>query len=762
MSLGDRYEKHYKSWKKTLGEGATEEELHAKALSHLMWEEKNISPEMLAPKAEKKYDAPLFPNIWYFRIIIILLVLILGALLARPARAQFSHVTFINWQQGGTNIPGAFFTYPFNVNCSTNLTCAVSGNTLTMTGSGGAGSGCIPPGTTATAFLFDAGGGLCSDVTKFTWTSGSATITLTSGGTLDLGGGLLVKQRFSAGLTTSTNGDFGYDTTAATWHAWQNGVDRLFIAATNIGNVGQPCLSNGDGSCTNADPIVSGPDAVGAAPTRNPVQIGCLFLTTPATLTNNQVGEAQCDSTQHLFVNVTNFPGTQPVSGTVAATQSGTWTVQQGGAPWSVSQSGSPWGMNLTQVAGTALGATAVTNFGTAPAAAAVPGVNASLFSGTTALGQTGGALNINISSGALPTGANTIGKVDVLGNAGATLDVAQGGATAATNAVQTAGVFNTTLPTLTTGQAGAIQLDAKGQQLIDLNYVAGTALGTPQTFGTAPTGVVIGTSSDNYFAGTRSRSNQTTTAAGVADVNVVGFLGTTAINDGTAGVEAVGGHLSDNGVAAATNRIPVLAGIVRNDYHGGTASTAGRDAAPDVGTDGLLHATLLPDMSVKRYKASSKFAASSTTDNWRISGNASNTAVVTKVILTCTETTAGQINVEVRKESTATSGGTPATVTNLPVDSNKAAAASVVQSFTGTGPTVGTLVADLDNAQIGCMAAATATPNDLYTNLNAPGAPFAVLRGTAEGVAINLGGALTGGNITVTVEWMEITTITP
>lgn len=41
--------------------------------------------------------------------------------------------------------------------------------------------------------------------------------------------------------------------------------------------------------------------------------------------------------------------------------------------------------INVAQVAGAALGSTAVTNFGTAPAAAAVPGVNSSLFIGTAA-----------------------------------------------------------------------------------------------------------------------------------------------------------------------------------------------------------------------------------------------------------------------------------------------------------------------------------------------------------------------------------------
>jgi hypothetical protein len=68
-----------------------------------------------------------------------------------------------------------------------------------------------------------------------------------------------------------------------------------------------------------------------------------------------------------------------------------------------VTQSTSPWVNNLTQVAGTSLGATAVTNFGSAPAAAAVPGVNASLFAGVTGITATGTSLNANITNTAGP-----------------------------------------------------------------------------------------------------------------------------------------------------------------------------------------------------------------------------------------------------------------------------------------------------------------------------------------------------------------------
>src|SRR4051812_22400359 len=76
------------------------------------------------------------------------------------------------------------------------------------------------------------------------------------------------------------------------------------------------------------------------------------------------------------------------------------------------------------------------------------------------------GTLRVNIASD------NTGFQVKLLGNTGSAVDVAQGGATAATAAIQEAGVFNTSLPTLTNGQGGAIQLDAKAQQMIDLNYV--------------------------------------------------------------------------------------------------------------------------------------------------------------------------------------------------------------------------------------------------------------------------------------------------
>jgi len=206
------------------------------------------------------------------------------------------------------------------------------------------------------------------------------------------------------------------------------------------------------------------------------------------------------------------------------------------------------------------------------------------------------------------------------------------------------------------------------------------------------------------------------------------------------------------SGTAANTTAIKVDGSAVTQPVN--VNQVAGNAVAAD--SNGRQIIKEYPDTGTASYHASKKFAASSTTDIAVIPGNASNTVLLTRITLTCTQTTAGQISVELIKRSTADTGGTSAGFTEVPDDSNYAAASSALLSYTGTGPTVGTAVGDLDNAQIGCMAPGTAASNDIY--FFKPSKPI-VLRGVAQEVAINLGGALTGGNVTVTFEWMETTT---
>jgi hypothetical protein len=137
------------------------------------------------------------------------------------------------------------------------------------------------------------------------------------------------------------------------------------------------------------------------------------------------------------------FPSAQ------AVTQSGTWTVQQGTPPWSVSQSGT-WNI------GTVTTLTGITN--------------------------------------ALPTGGNTLGKIDILGNAGGTLDFTGQNQSGTIAAQAVGGQFNTTPTTIVSGNWSPLQLDSAGNLLVNVK-AGGGAGGTSSSFGAAfpGTGTAIG-----------------------------------------------------------------------------------------------------------------------------------------------------------------------------------------------------------------------------------------------------------------------------
>src|ERR1019366_4315691 len=97
-----------------------------------------------------------------------------------------------------------------------------------------------------------------------------------------------------------------------------------------------------------------------------------------------------------------------------------------------------------------------------------IAGTAASTGNGTSSAGD----LRVNIASD------NTAFQVKLLGNAGGAFDAAQNAAAPANEIVE-GGVYNSSLPSITSGNSSQIQLDAKGQQLFDLNYVAGAAVAT-------------------------------------------------------------------------------------------------------------------------------------------------------------------------------------------------------------------------------------------------------------------------------------------
>lgn len=224
---------------------------------------------------------------------------------------------------------------------------------------------------------------------------------------------------------------------------------------------------------------------------------------------------------------------------------------------------------------------------------------------------------------------------------------------------------------------------------------------------------------------------------------------------------QPVQGNQANNGAAASTNRMPTLPCIVQTDPANGSAYTQGNNAGPNCGTDGDEWVSIQPALRPASYVASKSFAGSSTTDNAVLPGNATNTVLVTRVLVSCTQTTAGNITLNLIKRSAADTSGTSSSMTAVPDDSTFSAASSAPLSYTGTGPSAGAAVGNVDTYQLGCNAAATAGPNDIYI-LDRRLKPI-VLRGTAQQLAVNFGNAaITGGNLTVTFEWEEVKSITP
>ena len=219
-------------------------------------------------------------------------------------------------------------------------------------------------------------------------------------------------------------------------------------------------------------------------------------------------GTAPATSVAVPAVNAYCFQGTSPwVVSLASTTITGTVSVTQGTSPWVVSLTSTTItgtvAENLTQVAGVTLGATAVTAYGTAPAAANVPGVNAFItntpavtlasttITGTsafnltqwastalgvpTAFGTTPGnvgivgSVNASLFIGTVAAVASSAGvqKVGISGAAGATLDAVITAATAPTDGLATLVEYVSTPPALTTGQSVMAQANSAGDTFV-------------------------------------------------------------------------------------------------------------------------------------------------------------------------------------------------------------------------------------------------------------------------------------------------------
>lgn len=160
---------------------------------------------------------------------------------------------------------------------------------------------------------------------------------------------------------------------------------------------------------------------------------------------------------------------------------------------------------------------------------------------------------------------------------------------------------------------------------------------------------------------------------------------------------------------------------------------------------------------NARTYSASANVAAAAAaTDIFTLTGSASATVYVTKVIVSGIQTTAGLNDVQLIVRSTADTGGTSTAPAAIPHDSSDAAASATLLAYTAN-PTTGTAVGTIRRGYVP-VAGVTSVVNPLVVfEFGERGKPI-TLRGIAQVVAVNLGGAtLTGGTFDINVEWYEV-----
>ena len=326
---------------------------------------------------------------------------------------------------------------------------------------------------------------------------------------------------------------------------------------------------------------------------------------------------------------------------------------------------------------------------------------------------DTSGGLRVNVGSPTVTANIGTSGSLALDatltgGNAKAQGNVASAAADSG-NPIKIGGIFNTAQPTVTAGQRVDFQATARGAQIV--------------ATGVDPFSVSV--ASLPLPAGAATSANQPAL-------------------------------LADNGAAAAANRVGVLPAIAQSQLP--SPATAGRDVALRTDLNGTQLVGLMP-VNISTFHAAKQglVPAASPTDIAVLPGGATTTVIVTRVQLSCTQTTAGIIDVQLLKRSTADTLGTSAAMTVVPLDSSNSAAVSAPLSYTAN-PTTGTLVGAIWPMKVGALAPGTASPNDIYVWTPKYGQSI-VLRGTAQQLAVNLNGVtLTGGSCDVSFDWIETT----
>ena len=150
--------------------------------------------------------------------------------------------------------------------------------------------------------------------------------------------------------------------------------------------------------------------------------------------------------------------------------------------------------------------------------------------------------------------------------------------------------------------------------------------------------------------------------------------------------------------------------------------------------------------------------AAALPTDVFTIYGSGTKTVKITRLEFSATENTAAIRDVILIKRSATNTGGTSSSATRIPHDSNNAAATATVLSYTVNPASLGTSVGNIRTAKFDIPATNLVGNTDrlIWIFGDRPGQAI-VLRGTSEGLALNLNGVTSSSNsMNIDIEWTE------
>lgn len=247
------------------------------------------------------------------------------------------------------------------------------------------------------------------------------------------------------------------------------------------------------------------------------------------------------------------------ITGTVAATQSGTWTVQPGNTAnttaWKVDGSAvtQPVSGTVTANAGTNLNTSALNleTTQTAMSAKLPATLGQKAMTASMAVVLASDQASVPVAATLAAETTKVIGTTRTLGNAGAIFDQATGSAVPA-NALQVGFSDGTNLRA---GTVNSTTTTAKFAQDANVLSLAGTLVDTNSGSKSAGTmRVVLATDQPQLT------NKLLVTPDANSAVNVAQFGGTTVVNGGTAGSQSVGGIVANNGtINSAVN--PILIG---------------------------------------------------------------------------------------------------------------------------------------------------------------------------------------------------------